>query len=131
MNIRTVKYYMAGMALIAFVIAVSSAYQQATLLAITNFAATLFFVFLYENPAILLARSMGELDEAMEDVKDRFLLWNSIAIALCGVGFALYAQFGLPGRGRRQSGWPGRRPPGRAEPSGRLCAHHAGRAGPS
>lgn len=82
------------MALIAFMVAVDSLYHEDTLLAIVNFAATLFFVYLYQNPAIALSRNRDDFEAAFCEVKDEFLLWNAIAIGLFGVAFEIYQRFG-------------------------------------
>jgi hypothetical protein len=92
MQVRTAKCIAAGASVLAFAVAISAAYDRNMLLAVTNFSGTLFFVFLYENPRILLCRNMAELEQVMHSVSDRFLLWNAIAIGIFGVALEVLSR---------------------------------------
>jgi hypothetical protein len=82
MNPLTVRKIMAFGAGIAFVIAVYLQNYGDTFIAIINFAATLFFVFCYYNPEVLLIKSIADLDELLPNLVQQKFLWASLTIGV-------------------------------------------------
>jgi len=59
-------------------------------LAIVNFGAALFFLFCYENPDLLMIRTMEELDALIPNLTESKFLWVSLAIGATGTGLGLF-----------------------------------------
>jgi hypothetical protein len=78
------KYFAVGFGITAFLLGTSFSGTEDLGLSLVNYGGAIFSIFLYLNPTTLLASSVQELDEALENAEGGQFIWIGIGVALLG-----------------------------------------------
>ena len=84
MTTKHAKYFAAAFGITAFLLGTSFSGTDDLWLSLVNYGGAIFSIFLYLNPTTLLASSVQELDEALENAEGGQFIWIGIGVALLG-----------------------------------------------
>jgi hypothetical protein len=84
MTTKHAKYFAAAFGITAFLLGTSFSGTDELWLSLVNYGGAIFAIFLYLNPAVLIARSIQEIDEILETAEGIQFVWIGIGVALLG-----------------------------------------------
>ncbi len=85
MTVRHAKWFAAAFGIGALLNAISFDSTPQAEISIVNYGGSVFAIFLYLNPKLLIARSWDEIDRLMEEARAVYIMWIGIAIGFSGV----------------------------------------------
>ncbi len=85
MTVIHAKWFAAAFGIGALLIAISFDSTPHAEISTVNYGGSVFAIFLYLNPELLIARSWDEIDRLLEEARGIYIMWLGIAIGLSGV----------------------------------------------
>ncbi|MEP5764313.1 MAG: hypothetical protein ABJ308_06955 [Halieaceae bacterium] len=94
-HIPGLRISMAVFAVFALLLGSIAAAGGDTTLALTNYCGSLFFMFAYHNPNVLLVTDMIKAEYSNKDIVEKKYLWTSLAVGLLAVAWEFKAYLPL------------------------------------